>query len=77
MGNTHWCGNYDTETFISNEMCCACAGGCTGDDCNSGNDSNSEQGLESYQDLPFTLDDFEVAIEVVDTIKSDLVTGDS
>ena len=29
------------------------------------------------QDLPFTLDEFEVAIEVIDTIKSDLVTGDS
>merc|ERR1712038_1226741 len=29
--NTHWCGNYDTDTFKSMEMCCGCAeGGSTG-----------------------------------------------
>ena len=24
--NTQWCGNYDTDTFNSYEMCCACEG---------------------------------------------------
>merc|ERR1719461_275526 len=27
MQNPHWCGGYDTEEFISNDMCCACGGG--------------------------------------------------
>ena len=27
VGNEHWCGNYDTDTFQSNDMCCACGGG--------------------------------------------------
>jgi len=27
-----WCGNYDTEEFKSEEMCCACGGGSTGGD---------------------------------------------
>merc|ERR1712060_896720 len=26
-GNKHWCGNYDTSDFKSNEHCCACGGG--------------------------------------------------
>ena len=25
--NPQWCGNYDTDTFKSLEMCCACGGG--------------------------------------------------
>ena len=25
--NTSWCGQYDTQEFISAEMCCACGGG--------------------------------------------------
>jgi hypothetical protein len=25
--NPSWCNTYDTETFISSEMCCACGGG--------------------------------------------------
>ena len=25
-----WCGNYDDDDFISNEMCCICGGGSTG-----------------------------------------------
>ena len=25
--NPSWCNTYDTDTFISNEMCCACGGG--------------------------------------------------
>ena len=26
----HWCGSYDTESFLSEQMCCACGGGSTG-----------------------------------------------
>lgn len=26
-GNKHWCGNFDTVDFKSNEHCCACGGG--------------------------------------------------
>lgn len=29
VGNTHWCGGYNTATFNS-DMCCACGGGQTG-----------------------------------------------
>ena len=25
--NIGWCGNYDSENFLSTEMCCACGGG--------------------------------------------------
>ena len=25
--NPGWCGNYDDDDFIANEMCCACGGG--------------------------------------------------
>ena len=25
--NPHWCGQYDTLDFQSNDMCCACDGG--------------------------------------------------
>lgn len=28
--NPGWCGNYDTETFKANEMCCSCSGGSSG-----------------------------------------------
>ena len=27
--NPSWCGLYDSDTFISGEMCCACGGGTT------------------------------------------------
>ena len=27
-----WCGNYDTDTFVSSEACCACGGGEIGDE---------------------------------------------
>lgn len=27
--HTNWCGNYDTDNFVSNEHCCACGGGST------------------------------------------------
>ena len=85
VGNSQWCGNYETDTFNSLAMCCECGGGCTGDECDitetpptilipscEGTDCDSED----EPDEPFTLDDLEVAIEVMDTIKSDLVTGD-
>ena len=28
--NTHWCTFYNTDEFISEEMCCGCQGGSTG-----------------------------------------------
>ena len=38
--NPGWCGNYDTETFKANEMCCTCQGGSSG----SCYDTNGELG---------------------------------
>ena len=68
-------------------MCCACEGEetTTSEEPAVEETTTSEEtetttttsGPDPIQDLPFTLDEFEVAIEVIDTIKSDLVTGDS
>ena len=30
---TKFFGNWDKDPFVSNEMCCACGGGCIGDGC--------------------------------------------
>jgi len=43
VGNEHWCGGYDDEDFKSNEMCCACGGGASGDgDGDDGDDGDDE-----------------------------------
>ena len=34
IGNTNWCGRYDTSVFRSMEMCCACGGGQTANEDN-------------------------------------------
>merc|ERR1712156_296522 len=41
LDNTNWCGNYDTEEFISGEMCCACGGGSSGE-ADEGEDDSTE-----------------------------------
>ena len=59
-GNSGWCGGYDTADFNSAEMCCVCGGG----------------DWDGSAPNEFTLEDLETVIDVVDVIKSDLVTGD-
>ena len=46
VGNTDWCGSYNTDTFDNEEMCCACGGG-TEDDGGDGGDSGNGNGNET------------------------------
>ena len=72
VGNSHWCGGYETSTFNSMAMCCECGGGCYGDDCDI---PQIDSGVLIVDDEHFTIDDLEVAIEAMNTVKSDLVSG--
>jgi hypothetical protein len=48
IGNTNWCGGYNTDVFNSNNMCCACGGGepIDGDDGNDGDDGGDDGSSE-------------------------------
>ena len=74
VGNTDWCGSYNTDTFNNNEMCCACDGGCTGDDCDAADDSGNGTGSGTSDES--TLPTLEQAMEDLDAAKDDLVSGD-
>jgi hypothetical protein len=41
--NPSWCNSFDTDTFISGEMCCACGGGSYSDD--TSDDDTSTDGI--------------------------------
>ncbi|MBT6143756.1 hypothetical protein HOH51_04580, partial [bacterium] len=50
-----WCGNYDTSTFLSNQMCCVCGGGSNYGDCvdtNDGHDNSVGDGCVWYNSNP-------------------------
>ena len=78
VGNTDWCGSYNTDTFNNTEMCCACDGGCTGDDCDDsgdtgdGGDSGNGSGTSDESTLPA----LQSAMEDLDTAKDNIVIGD-
>ena len=74
VGNTDWCGSYNTDTFNNNEMCCACDGGCTGDDCDAADDSGNGTGSGTSDES--TLPTLEQAMVDLDAAKDDLVSGD-
>ena len=74
VGNTDWCGSYNTDTFNNNEMCCACDGGCTGDDCDATDDSGNGTGSGTSDES--TLSTLEQAMVDLDAAKDDLVSGD-
>ena len=58
-------------------MCCACGGGCTGDDCDdSGDTGDSGNGTGSGTSDESTLPAFEQAMEDLDAAKDNLFSGD-
>ena len=56
--NLHWCGQYNTDAFQSDEMCCACGGGdhevwtCFDDDNNGEITDNWGDNCEAYTNNP-------------------------
>merc|ERR1712079_255660 len=42
----NWCGNYDTEDFVSGQMCCACGGGIIDE----GDEGEADEGDEGEAD---------------------------
>ena len=58
-------------------MCCACGGGCTGDDCDdSGDTGDNGNGTGSGTSDESTLPAFEQAMEDLDAAKDNLFSGD-
>lgn len=59
-GNEGWCGNYDTDVFFSNQMCCACGGGeditDDGEDSDDGTDGGDDGTGPSVDDLLMALE---------------------
>jgi hypothetical protein len=40
--NPSWCGMYDTDIFITGDMCCGCGGGSNGDDTSDDDDTSTD-----------------------------------
>ena len=59
--NPGWCGDYDTEAFKANEMCCTCQGGSSGTcyDTNEGLGDSGGDKCEWYNSYPGSCGNFD------------------
>ena len=67
-----YCGNYDDDDFVSQEICCACGGGCDCDpndadcDCNDDGEDGDDEGEDEVDPTPEPLEPHEVAFNALD-----------